>query len=376
MPHLKNFIAGHPSDWLEKLVEIYKIDAVTAGDLVSLKYDQINSPMHEPIVQECRGAVVHVPTGTVLAYPYNKFWSHGEHLAAPIDWATARVQDKLDGSLMILYRHPSNGAWQVASSGHPVAGGPFGKQSISFEEAFWNTWRSLRMKLPSAVFRRATIMFEFCSLDNKVVCRYPTPRIVLHGARWTDTEREFMRVELAGLADEIGAELVREWSVADVAQAISDANALDPTTHEGFVVVDDYCNRVKIKNPRYVALHHLKGNGAATTRRSIALWKAGEIGELLTHFPELAADVQPVLDKLDVVANRAYDAYAMALRDNPDRKTFAMRVKDAPYAAICFRLFGITSPVREDAFQILRGMLLSAIEQMLDSFVWDEVIEP
>jgi hypothetical protein len=57
------------------------------GDLVSLKYNQIESPMHEPIVQECRGMVVHVPTGTILAHPYNKFWNHGEALAAPIDWA-------------------------------------------------------------------------------------------------------------------------------------------------------------------------------------------------------------------------------------------------------------------------------------------------
>src|SRR6476659_8011413 len=126
MPHLKNFIAENPSDWLPKLVETYKIDAVTAGDLVSLKYDQINSPMADPIVQECRGVVVHVPTGTVLAHPYNKFWNHGEHLAATIDWSTARVQDKLDGSLMILYWHPANGAWQVASSGHPIAGGRLG----------------------------------------------------------------------------------------------------------------------------------------------------------------------------------------------------------------------------------------------------------
>ena len=35
----------------------------------------------------------------------------------PIDWGTARVYEKLDGSLMTLYRY--GGAWQVASSGLP-----------------------------------------------------------------------------------------------------------------------------------------------------------------------------------------------------------------------------------------------------------------
>jgi hypothetical protein len=117
--HVATLIAGSPN-WLDILRDVYKINVVTDGDLVSLKYNQIESPMHEPFVQECRGMVVHVPTGRILAHPYNKFWNHGEALAATIDWSTARVLDKLDGSLMTVYSDgEANGASRRA--GTPTA---------------------------------------------------------------------------------------------------------------------------------------------------------------------------------------------------------------------------------------------------------------
>src|SRR6185312_17211633 len=96
---VESLIATNPN-WLEHLETEFKIHIVRDGNLVSLKYNQIESPMHEPIVQECRGMVVNTTTGKVLAHPYNKFWNYGEHLADTIDWSTARVLEKLDGSLM------------------------------------------------------------------------------------------------------------------------------------------------------------------------------------------------------------------------------------------------------------------------------------
>src|SRR5512140_984747 len=113
---VKNWIVQlmveRPDDWLTHLETEFKIDAVRDGDRVSLKYDMIESPMAEPIVQQCRGMVVDTARRAVLAWPYNKFWNHGEGAAAPIDWSTARVQEKLDGSLMILYWDA--GSWVVA----------------------------------------------------------------------------------------------------------------------------------------------------------------------------------------------------------------------------------------------------------------------
>jgi hypothetical protein len=364
MPHVKNWIRDNGTEWLPRLVDVYKVNAVTAGDLVSLKYDQIESPMHEPIVQECRGMVVHVPTGRILAHPYNKFWNLGETLAAAIDWGTARVQEKLDGSLMTLYWNHDEERWSVASSGQPVAGGAYGAESgRTFADAFWDVFNRSGMLEPESPDQ--CYMFELCAPDNRIVVKYDAPRLVLHGARNLRTEKEPCRGWLEQAARSVRWELVNEHSVADAAAATDAAAALDPTRQEGFVVVDGGFNRVKIKSPRYVALHHLRGNGASNRRRSIDLWKAGEVGELLAHFPEMAPEVQPVLDALDKAAIAAYKD----LRTHcslPTRKDFALAVKDRPWSAVVFKLYGDAAPSYEAAAGVLRSMPTVALERMVD----------
>lgn len=60
--------------------------------------------MKEPIVQECRGLILDEAEGwRVVCMPYKKFFNFGEDCCADIDWSTAKVQEKLDGSLISLY---------------------------------------------------------------------------------------------------------------------------------------------------------------------------------------------------------------------------------------------------------------------------------
>ncbi len=93
--------------------------------LISLKYSQIDSPMGEKIVQQCRGIVLdRSQDWAIVSYPYDKFFNYGEGHRATVNWSTARVYEKLDGSLMTLYFY--EGAWHVQSSGTPDAGGEVG----------------------------------------------------------------------------------------------------------------------------------------------------------------------------------------------------------------------------------------------------------
>jgi hypothetical protein len=327
--------------WLEILQRDYKINAVPdpTGRLVSLKYDQIESPMAEPIVQQCRGMVVDVRARKVVAWPYNKFWNLGETLAAPVDWATARVLEKLDGSLMILYWDPHLEEWTVASSGHPTAGGGFSRSGdeTTFAHAFWSLFRAAGASLEYAA-RDVTYMLELCASENRIVVQHATPRLVLHGARKLTTGREFSHEELHGHAAVIGVRLVQTFPLADAAGVTVAAQGLDPVAQEGFVVVDANFHRVKVKSPRYVQLHHMRG--ATTTRRVIDLWKAGEVAEFLTYFPELRADIEAVLMRLDaLIANVAAD---WAQHYTYIRKDFALAIKDRPWSAILFRMLSVT----------------------------------
>ncbi len=366
-------MADRPTDWLAVLENEYKIKASWCEDrkLVSLKYNQIESPMNEPVVQQCRGMVVDTQRCQVVAWPYNKFWNHGEGLAASIDWSTAQVQEKLDGSLMILYwlNGPNGwlddtGKWYVASSGHPVAGGSFGTEARTFGEAFWDTWNALGYSLIGAN-QCMTYMFEFCATPNRVVVRYEQPRIVLHGVRHNITGEEYGADYGKAVADSMGCEYVRSFPISSIQDCLKAAEELDPISQEGFVVVDGAFNRVKIKSPRYVILHHMKGD--ATPRRAIELWQTGETQELLTHFPEMAAQIQPVQNDLDEIARLAILDYQGAPQTS--RKDFALAVKDLQWSAVLFRILtDKLEPTVDTAKRVMRNLHLAALERMLEGF--------
>lgn len=364
MNNLVQKLMDERADWLEHLVSEFKIDAVRAGDLVSLKYNQIESPMAEPIVQQCRGMVVDIAQRKVVAWPYNKFWNHGEALAAPIDWSTARVQEKLDGSLMILHWNPRATSWCVASSGHPTAGGNFGSDEVAtFSDAFWHTWDKLGHELPPPSMRDTTFMFELCDQPNRIVVQHERPRIVLHGARRLTDGREAAYGWLCFAAEEMRCEVVQCLPYTSFAACDEAVNALDPIKCEGFVVVDDQFNRVKIKSPRYVALHHLKGN--ATPRRAIELWQTGDAEELLMHFPEFRPVIEPVHEKLDEFARRAVAEHEAAVSTTTDRKGYAALAVQHPFSAVMFRMLTNQRASVDEAKAIMRGMSLAALERMV-----------
>lgn len=369
--------AGAALEYLRSELKIHIVEDAKAA-LVSLKYNQIESPMDNPMVAECRGMVVDISTdhAQILAWPYNKFWNHGEKLAAPIDWATARVQDKLDGSLMIMFLHPGKNEWMVASSGHPTAGGSFGSADKTFRDAFWETFWALGMGTPETGWisvpgygdhdlRTCTFMFELCDEPNRVVVRHEKPRLVLHGIRSLHGH-ELAFEEQAYIAGFYGWEYVKHYPIDSIEGCLAAAEALDPIANEGFVVVDAQWNRVKIKSPRYVILHHMKGE--ATPRRAIELWQTGETSELLSHFPEMAGAIEPIQKELDALAEMAHLDWARNA-DAPTQKDFAMAVKHLPWSAVCFQLRKLSTNETllgpEDAKRIMRGMSLSALERLV-----------
>jgi len=69
-------------------------------NLVALAYDQIKSPMHRSIVQECRGLVIDTADNNrVVSMAYKKFWNYGEVHGDNLNLDTTRLYEKLDGCL-------------------------------------------------------------------------------------------------------------------------------------------------------------------------------------------------------------------------------------------------------------------------------------
>ena len=318
---------------LESLQEKFAIRATRHQEfpnLISLKYSQIDSPRAHPIVVECRGIVVDEDDDwNVVSFPYKRFFNHGEDSAAKIDWNTARVYEKLDGSLMTLYYYDH--AWRIASSGTPDASGQVMGFDKTFAELFWETWRLQGYEFPDD--KNACYMFELMTPLNKVVVNHKESMLVLHGVRCLTSLKE---------QDPFFVARYNEWECAhthylssweDVVEA---ANAIKPAEGEGFVVCDSNYNRVKVKSIAYVALSHLRDN--FTARRFLDIIRINESNEFLAHFPEFKDLYYDIHSRYSYLVGTIEGFYS-AVKDIDDHKKFASTVKDQKFAGALFSLY-------------------------------------
>lgn len=282
---------------IQELVLRYKLNHRYHPDLPLLQfsYNQVDSNFSLEVVRECRGLILELGTWRVIAMPFTKFFNCGELLAAKLNWRTAKVMEKLDGSILTLYWYDDR--WHVSSSKLPSAEGKLpcckGGDSRTFAEMFWGTFRSNRYSLPKS--KGACYMFELCLPDTTIVVRHKVPKLVCIGARDLKSLIELDSEEVSLLNGWEAASHFKEMKcLTDVVDA---ACKLNPVEHEGFVVVDQHFNRVKIKSPRYIALHHLGNNIDRSMlmnsslrmcqRRVLEIARASEGSEFLSYYPEL-----------------------------------------------------------------------------------------
>lgn len=311
-------------------------------NLVMLKYDMIESAMGDPLVQQCRGLILdEADSWAVVARPFDKFFNHGEGHAAPIDWGTARAQEKLDGSLMILYCY--KGQWQVASSGTPDAGGEVNGCGFTFRDLFWKTWDEAGVPRPdpreeSWLDPDFTYMLELMTPYNRVVVRHRTNKLALIGVRNIATGREIPVSEM--VLDHVELPycpfpVVREFDLNTQEGLDATFREMNPLEQEGYVVVDANFHRIKVKHPGYVAIHHMRDGFGP--RRILEVIRTGETPELLTHFPEW----KPAFDTvqaayLELVQH--LEAAFERIKGIPVQKDFALEAIKTRYSATLFQL--------------------------------------
>jgi len=321
-------------DGLERLVERTKVKTVRHPrypNLVLLKYNMIESPMADPLVQQCRGLIVdEADDWKIVSFPYTKFFNHGEGHAHDIDWNTARVYEKLDGSIMTLYHY--DGEWQVASNGSPDAGGDLPhNRTKTFKMMFWQTFQELGYKLPENT--EACYMFELMTPENRVVIPHKTNKLVLHGARYTTARMAYQEMTPEYVAGRTGWECVKTFPLSDLQGVLTMSESLNGMECEGFVVCDRNFNRQKIKVKAYVALHHLKSS--LSKRRLVEIVQSNEGAEFLRYFPEYYDEYWDIKDKFRLLCEEATAAYE-EYKNIESQKEFAFAVKNLPYSGAMF----------------------------------------
>jgi len=268
---------------LESLTEKYAITVKrhkAYTNLVMLKYNQIDSPMSEEIVQDCRGIILDENDDwKIRCLTYRKFFNYGDPNGATIDWSTARCMEKADGSLIQLFWY--NDKWIMTTSGTPDGECNVGCFDITFKDLFWKVWAELGYEAPSSNWKNYCFAFELCTPYNKIIVQHQKNDLILHGCRDLDTLEELdVNEELIWQ----GMHKIKEYPMNNISDIINSCSKINPIEHEGYVVVDKNFNRLKVKSPQYVALSHIKDS--MSVRRMVEIVATNENEEFLAYFPE------------------------------------------------------------------------------------------
>ena len=286
-----NFINEHPN-WRDLLIEEYRINIKEEYPFAIFNYG-IDCDFSNPIVQEARGIIIDIEDCNVVCWPFRKFGNYNESYADKIDWNTARVQDKIDGSIIKLWWNRMTGKWQFSTNGTINADTALANQMT--QETFLDVIRKadnyceIILRLP--IFNKDyTFIFELVSPETQVVVKYPKPHLYHIGTRSNISGQE--------TDSDIGIEKPKEYPLKSLDDCVTAAGKLnksdDGQVHgvkkEGFVVVDGNWNRIKIKSPDYLMLHRMSSNTNFSKERIISIIRDGSVSvqDICEDFPNFA----------------------------------------------------------------------------------------
>jgi hypothetical protein len=326
--------------------------------LVLLKYNQIASPLHVPIVRECRGIILDESDNwRVVGRGFDKFFNLGEPHADPIDWSTARVQEKKDGSLCCLYEY--GGVWRVSTTGTPDAGGDVNGSGMIFADYFWSTFLDSGLSTPLGRASQAwCFLFELTGPHNRIVVPHQTASLTLLAARNRETG-EYMLPEDAARMIVGPVSVVTEFRLGDVASILGTFGVMSPLAQEGYVVVDGGHRRIKIKHPGYVALHHAKDG--MSTKAFVEIARSGEVPEVIAAFPEFAPLLGEARGRLDALVADVERDYA-AIHTIETQKDFALKATKTRCPAA---LFSVRAGKASSAREFFANVQIETLMRML-----------
>lgn len=340
---LGRFCAEH-DNWEELLTaEPYNLKISEDGPYVMFKYNQLSSDFSNPIVQEARGIIFRKGQWeNPVCWAFNKFFNSAEPNAAELDWSTAFVTEKVDGSLIKVWW---DGDWKISTNGtidafkancNDIKMPNFGKY---FVDVILKYYPSCSHFLGNLV-EDLTYMFELVGPYNRVVVPYEEPDIYFLGARNKFTGEEY------NCLDEdvrfLGMQRFKRPAVYPLT-SLEDCIALTESfewDQEGVVAGDANFNRVKIKSPDYVMAHFARNNNVITRKHLISIILKNEVEEFLCYAAEYEEELEKVQNLMnayckvgDQIAMQCQKLYVIP------RKTYAAWVQTLPriYQDLAFR---------------------------------------
>jgi hypothetical protein len=268
--------------------------------------------------------------------------NYGEGHADNIDFSTAKVQEKVDGSIIKLWNDNNN--WIISTNGKIDADEPtcaIGKSlKTLFIESLKNHFDNDEKKYNNffnliddhlKIGKNYTYIFEMVHPLNRVVIPYDKPDVRHIGTRNNDTYEE--------LNIDLGVKKPTEYVFNSFEDVLNMSKTL-PYNEEGYVVVDANWNRVKVKSPAYLAVHHLKNNGVLSARRVMEIILKNEQSEVLVLFPEFTEYFNVVITAFTKFKTKLIEEINNIKTLNFDsRKDFAVVVSKTKLPDFYFKVY-------------------------------------
>jgi hypothetical protein len=319
---------------LEKAISEFKLVCKEYEHKILLKYNQIESDMSIAEVQDCRGLILEKGTWNVMSLAFRKFFNSAEIHADKIDWNTAHILNKEDGTMIQVYYDWHDMTWYAATTGTANGEGEVNnKYGTTFNQLFWETVNNKYGFNTCLLDMDHVYVFELTTPYNIVVTPHGESKATLLAVRNRNTLIEIPHVELNMVSISLGIPLVKSYDLnVGNANELADTLIGMPWSEEGYVVRDANDNRVKIKNPAYLAVHHLKGKTAEHNIMTII--KTNELEEFASTFPDRRDELYRLKGGYDELVGKLESIWSELSKIRPsdassdERKRFAMSVME------------------------------------------------
>ena len=348
------------NDNWEELLKEKRIKINREGNLALFKYGP-KADFKDEIVRGCRGHIIDLDNMQYVCRPFLKFGNYYEQDYVPeIDWSTAEIQEKIDGSITKLWFY--NGAWRWSSNSVIRAencslnGGDFTMHWLIHDA---DNYKDIPF---DKLDKNCTYIFELVSPYNRIVIDYPKTHLYHIGTINNSTGQEYVV--------DIGIEQPKRYEIANrsLESVLQKAKEFD-TLHEGFVICDAHFNRIKVKTEEYLELHYSMTN-KLSEKEALEILQTNdeEAMHAIKNNIDLAPDMLYYEYRYAVLKKEIshYISYAMALYQQVghDRKAFAQFLNNSSYKMFAFK--AIDNPTI-GVSERLKDITISHLKKLIDN---------
>jgi RNA ligase len=221
----------------------------TAGGSASMRERQTRL---KAIRRECRG-LLFSPDGQLVSRSFQKFFNVGERretLIENIDLTRPHIiLAKLDGSMIRAL--PTTEGYRLSTKMGPT-------DVAAQVEPFVAARPNIDLFIRDMLSQGYTAIFEWCSLQQQIVCGYPQDRLVLTAVRHVRTGEYMSYTQMQELASDYQLDLVQAYpgTVENMEALVRETREMEG--EEGWIIRWDDGQMVKLKSDWYVRIHRAK----------------------------------------------------------------------------------------------------------------------